>query len=213
MIAISYLGSAVKRNSVRAPAPRNRRYFSGDLRSSPLLISYMRSIAITLSVAVIMAPVFTGQGDNRPDLPSEAVINKQNGKRFGLSPDAVIVGEQRRESGGQMLVTAKKVETIVDDDEGLSSFYVAWLDAGGYYSVARERGEDVIYCELNDQSSGFYSKTVKYTITGRRIKFWVSDDEYFDGPNRINEIEIVIPDKVGDIEQISSCLKFIFGTA
>jgi hypothetical protein len=44
-----------------------------------------------------------------------------------------------------MLVTGKQIETIIDDDEGLSSFYVRWSDAGGYFSVARESGEDAIY--------------------------------------------------------------------
>ena len=113
-----------------------------------------------------------------------------------------------------MLITGKKVETIVDDDEGQSSFYVTSLDAGeGYFCVVRENGEDLIYCELNDQSNGFYSKTVKYTITGRRIKFWVSDGEYFDRSNRINEVEIAIPDKEFDMEEISSCLKFVIGKA
>jgi hypothetical protein len=173
----------------------------------------MRSLAITLSVVVIVISVFTNQSNTWFELPSGAVINKQESERSGLLPDAVIIEEQHRKSGGHMLVTAKNVETIVDDDEGLSSFYVAWLDAGGYFSVAKESGEEFIYCELNDQSNGFYSKTVKYTITGRRIKFWVSDDEYFDRSNRINEIEIVIPDKEFDIERISSCLEFIFGKA
>lgn len=115
-------------------------------------------------------------------------------------------------SEGHMLVTGKKVETFIDDDEGLSSFHVAWLDAGGYFSVAIESGENIIYCELNNQSNGFYSKTVKHTITGRRIKFWVSDDEYFDRSNRINEIEIVIPDKF-DIGEVSSCLEHVFRMA
>jgi hypothetical protein len=50
-------------------------------------------------------------------------------------------------------------------------------------------------------------------MNGRRIKFWVSDDEYFDKTNRINEIDIVIPDKDFDIKEISSCLEFIFSTA
>src|SRR5215475_13758556 len=112
-----------------------------------------------------------------------------------------------------MLVTGKNIETIVDDGEGLSSFYVAWLDAGGYFAVDIENGDNTIFCEFNDQSNGFYSKTVKYAMNGRRIKFWVSVDEYFDRKNRINEIDIVIPDKEFDIKEISSCLEFIFSTA
>jgi hypothetical protein len=111
-----------------------------------------------------------------------------------------------------MFVTGKKVETIVDDDEGLSSFYVTWLDAGGYFSVAIEWGEGPIYCEVNDQANGFYSKTVTYTMTDRKIRFRVSDDEYFDRSNRINEIEVAIPEKEFDLKEISSCLKFIFGS-
>jgi hypothetical protein len=54
-----------------------------------------------------------------------------------------------------MLITVRKVETIVDDDDRLSSFFASWLEAGGYFSVAKERGEYVIYCEFNDQSNGF----------------------------------------------------------
>jgi hypothetical protein len=108
-----------------------------------------------------------------------------------------------------LLVAGKKVETIVDDNEGLVSFHVAWQDAGGYFLVSRERGEPQIYCELNDQANGFYSKTVKYSIDDRKIKFVVSNDEYFDAINGINEIEVVITEGL-DMGEISSCLEFIF---
>jgi hypothetical protein len=110
-----------------------------------------------------------------------------------------------------MVIKGKHVETIVDDDEGLSSFYATSLDpAEGYFCVAIVSGDNLIYCELNDQSNGFYSKTVKYTMTGRRITFRVFDDEYFDSSNRLNEVEVAIPDKEFDLEEIASCLKFIF---
>jgi hypothetical protein len=112
-----------------------------------------------------------------------------------------------------MRIAAKTVETIVDDDEGLSSLHVAWLDAGGYFSVARERGQDAIYCELNDQSQAFYSRTVRYAMSGRNVRFWVSGDEHFDGSGRIKDIEVVIPDGALDLEGISSCLRAIFGAA
>ena len=171
----------------------------------------MRRIAIAFSVVVAATPFLAGRGSSRFP-PSGAVINKQHNKGFRLSSDAIIE-ERSLKLEGHMLVTGKKVETIVDDDEGLSSFYVAWLEAGGYFSVEKESGENVIYVELNDQSNGFYSKTVKYTIADRRIKFRLSDDEYFDRPNRINEIEIVIPDEGFNIKEISTCLKFIFGSA
>jgi len=169
----------------------------------------MRRIVIAFSF-VAAAPVLAGRGNNGFEPSPGAAISKEDNKRFGLSSDVVIEG-RLLEPEVHMLVTGKKVETIVDDDEGLSSFHVAWLEAGGYFSVAIEQGGDEIYCELNDQANGFYSNTVNYTITDRRIKFRVSDDEYFDRPNRINEIEIVIPDKEFDIEEISSCLKVIFG--
>jgi hypothetical protein len=108
-----------------------------------------------------------------------------------------------------LLVAGIKVETIVDDNEGLVSFHVAWQDAGGYFLVARERGETQIYCELNDQANGFYSKTLKYSIDDRKIKFVISNDEYFDAINGINEIEVVIPEGL-DMGEISACLEFIF---
>jgi hypothetical protein len=111
-----------------------------------------------------------------------------------------------------MSVAATTVETVVDDGEGLSSF-CASLDPGeGYFCISIENGKNVIYCELNDQSLGFYSETVKYESAERKINFWTSGDEYFDRSDFINEIEVVIPDMF-DMEEIGSCLKFIFDMA
>jgi hypothetical protein len=79
-----------------------------------------------------------------------------------------------------MYVIGREVETVVEDDDGFSAFYVKWLDGDGYFLVAKKREDAQIYCEFNDKSNGFISDTVTYTIRNSSIIFRVSGGETFD---------------------------------
>jgi len=61
----------------------------------------MNRIASMFSIIFIVASVFTKPDVKAYELPSDAVVNKQDNARFGSPSDAVIIEEQPFESGGR----------------------------------------------------------------------------------------------------------------
>jgi hypothetical protein len=59
----------------------------------------MKRIATIISAIVIVASAFAKPDDKAFEAPSGVVINKQDHKRLGLPPDAVIIEERSLESG------------------------------------------------------------------------------------------------------------------
>jgi hypothetical protein len=103
---------------------------------------------------------------------------------------------------------AKKIDIIVDDDEGLTSFFAKWSEIGDYFCVASDPKECDLYCEFCDQSNGFYSKTLSYSFDEKYLSFYLKDEEYFSAIDRIQKITISIPDN--KIKDTLSCMSILF---
>jgi hypothetical protein len=103
---------------------------------------------------------------------------------------------------------AKEVDIIVDDDEGLTSFFAEWSDIGGYFCITNDPEECDLYCEFCDQSNGFYSKTLLYSFNEKNITFYLKGEEYFSVIDKIKKITISIPDD--KIKDTLSCMNILF---
>jgi hypothetical protein len=105
--------------------------------------------------------------------------------------------------------TASEVQMAIDDDEE-DSYVFLRLAEGGYFDVGSNPGMDAVYCEFLDQANGFESRTVRYEIGSRKVRFSVSGDEYFEPSNRIQRLDVLIPEDVVDMSPVEACLAAVF---
>lgn len=117
---------------------------------------------------------------------------------------------------------AREVRVVIDDDEGMTSLYLARhdgtnsgtagaLDAQDFYlALSRSTGDDRIHCELDDQATGFFSGSLRYEIGGRRVVLALSGHESFDAARGVTEIDVEIPPEVADMDEVAACLAHLF---
>jgi hypothetical protein len=96
----------------------------------------------------------------------------------------------------------------MDDDEGMTSFFAQWSEIGGYFCIANDTDESELYCEFCDQSNGFYSKTISYSLFEDKVVFHLGQNEIFSLAVNIKEVTIFFPQ--GRKKEIVSCLSRLF---
>lgn len=107
-------------------------------------------------------------------------------------------------------IEATRVELIVDDDEGFHSFHAVSTKPRGFLSLARSSEEPGIYCELNDQSQGFRSRTVSYELRAQLVIITVTAPESFESRRSTQRIEVRLPPGTSAAEVVT-CLRAVFG--
>jgi hypothetical protein len=103
---------------------------------------------------------------------------------------------------------ANKIETIFDDDEGVTSFCVWWGNVGSYLSIDYEKEDAKIYCEYGDQSNGFYPTYLRYEINNNVINFILEGTEFFSKKEKNQKISIEIPNS-SDLEKTKKILPIL----
>jgi hypothetical protein len=116
-------------------------------------------------------------------------------------------------------IVATTIDLVVDDDEGIRSFFAKSAKPRRYLALARGSGDRGVHCELDDQRNGFSSATVRYSIAARIVRFVVSGRERFDAQNaqnaqnaqkRVRLVEVRVPEKI-KMSAVQACLGAIFG--
>lgn len=113
--------------------------------------------------------------------------------------------------GGVMLnKKATEIEVAIDDEEGLTSISFAWEGPGGYFIITNDPESRRIYCELEDQSNGFYTENIDYFIAhdGKSVTLRIDSGLTFIREKSINEIKIELPEKE-NILHIDEAMKII----
>lgn len=107
-------------------------------------------------------------------------------------------------------VQAIKIETITDDEDGLSSLCVWWGMIGEYIALAREVTASEIECEYGDQINSFHPKTLIYQLGKRELILQLKGNEFFDHDKRIQEMIIDLGGFTASWNEIKGCLQSIF---
>ena len=107
--------------------------------------------------------------------------------------------------------TAKIVQPIVDDDEGLSSLFIKWGPVGEYLDVSLEDGETRAYCEVFDQSNGTRFSSLSYRLNNDWLTLQVKSPESFVRGHQEQLIEVDLHSAAFDRQALMDCLKKILG--
>ena len=110
---------------------------------------------------------------------------------------------------------AQLIEVIIDDEDGLSSFFVKWGVSGvsgQYISIAREDGNENVYCELFDQVNGseFNPSLLRFYYSNKTLVFEVAPPETFVKGLEKRSIEIDLSGVQFDENELVACLKHLF---
>lgn len=108
-----------------------------------------------------------------------------------------------------LILEATRVELIVDDDEGFHSFHAVATRPRRFLSLARSSEEPEVYCELNDQSQGFRSRTVSYELRFPIVTFTVEAPESFELGHATRRVDVRLPPTTSAAE-VATCLRAVF---
>ncbi|NOU26801.1 MAG: hypothetical protein HOO96_02750 [Polyangiaceae bacterium] len=108
-----------------------------------------------------------------------------------------------------VMLRASKVDLIIDDDEGLTSFYASSARPRGHLALTRSGADGHLHCELDDQGNGFRSRTLTYRLDQRTVVFTVRAPEGFDRARLVREVEVLLPPRA-NLEKVRACLLALF---
>jgi hypothetical protein len=60
-------------------------------------------------------------------------------------------------------VAARSLETMTEDEEGVTSLFVKWGSIDQYVTVARDENDEKVYCEVSDQVNGDMFASIRFS--------------------------------------------------